>query len=100
MIEQITAEPFARAHMWLRHIDPLYQAEIGIEREWDIDVEANTHGCGCSYCVESKSVKVEAVTAAEAIERAEAELEHHDFIVGIRPAGSNGGYADPQEIHQ
>ena len=97
LIQTVLAEPYAGAFHFLRGIDPLYQSEIGTPRAWELKVEVNEHGCDCCYCSETKYVTVEAITAAEAIERGEEDLSKGEWIIGVRVEGSRGPFAEPEQ---
>ena len=97
LIEKISSEEFAGAFRWLRSLDPLYQAEIGEVREWDVKTLAFGCPCHCPSCAENDVVKIVqtfAITAKEAAENVEDELEAGWIVEGVRVLGSNGGFFD------
>lgn len=95
LIEQAVANPFAGALFTLRQFDPLWQAEIGVERNWEVRAGRETCGCDCPHCDSTveRRVKVMAITAREAIEAVQADLDDGWFVEGVRPVGSTGAFA-------
>lgn len=107
LITKITAEPFAGAFIYLRNLDPLYQAEVGADKEWSVrivTVTASSHWCDCEFCDlgddvrETKVVKVIAETVLEALDLAEAMAGRDGELKGIRPQGSDAAFVDPEDI--
>jgi hypothetical protein len=88
----------------IRHIDPFWQTEIGIERAWQARfVEVGYDKCDCPNCDGCREVRgqpryvmVEAVTAAEAADLAELEADKWEEFEGIRLLGSNAPFAEPR----
>lgn len=98
LIERVQQEPFYGAARYLRSIDPLYQAEIGEERLWEVKIISNSHGCDCCYCEEKIYRDVVAITAADAVAIAEDEAEDAEFVVGVRLSGAWTEFADPDHL--
>jgi hypothetical protein len=99
LIEQIQAEPFAGAFRWLRAIDPLYQAETGDLREWE--VRGGGDECPCCGSVSSEPVyfTVLAFTAIEALREAENHPKAHGaWIDEVRLAGSGARFIHMDEV--
>lgn len=105
-LHKIAQEPFYGAHRWLRSIDPLYQAEIGVEREWEAHIHAYGETpcqCGCPNCEGyedydhfDRAVFVTARTAAEAFELAELECGDGERCDGVRIAGAGCSLIVPE----
>lgn len=96
IIETIQQQEFAGAFKTLRHIDPLYQTEIGIARDWQVRAYRFACGCNCPHCNSEETARkiVSAVTVDEAINLA-AEWFSIDWTIdGIRPNRSNCGFAE------
>lgn len=106
LIAEAASTEFAGAFRILRRVDPLWQAEIGEEREWQASyAEYITGRCDCPHCdgcggnvkVSSRLAVFEAVTAAEAFRLAEGEVGCCEELEGVRLLGSNTDFFEPAE---
>ena len=106
IVAEAAATEFAGAFKVLRRVDPLWQAEIGIEREWQASfVEYITNCCDCPHCdgcgsrvrVSSRIQIYEAETAREAFWLAEQDTQCCEELEGVRLAGSNTEFFEPVE---
>lgn len=101
MIEAVSANPFYGAYRYLRSIDPLYQAEIGVDRKWEAKfTRYESCGCNCPHCDRGDEaadyVVVVAKTAREAKELAISENGKGAFN-GVRVHGVGCRFTDPDE---
>ena len=97
---KVAAQPYAGAVKTLRHYDPMWQAEIGEERAWDIELEKPC-GCDCPHCEPDwKRIVVEATTWAAAFAAADTECHDGWAAERLRPEGSSSDYVDRFDLEE
>lgn len=94
-LQEIADKPEAGAFRYLRHRDPLWQAEIDIDREWEVLCQHSDPDSGTIMIF-----TVLAATATEAMTACEGKNEAYPFVAGARPVGSNGRFANFEDIEK
>lgn len=103
LVREAAALEFYGAARLIRHIDPLWQTEIGIERAWQARfVETDYAKCDCPNCDGCQEVRgslryvtVEALCAADAASVALLEKQPFEVFEGVRLMGSDTGFFEP-----